>query len=420
MSTRWLLLTLLLAGCIRGGFDASAPTDAAGGERGPDSAPRDAIQEGTDGFSGCEACPLGCDATQSHCRRLVPANVEPSAIPAPCPVLDVAKNAALDTTVCALGACKGRVLAAGCVIAADGLWIHDAATLRVSGASPLLLLIERQALIAGTLDAAAQGPIPGPAGGAGGVAIAATTPQPGGNPGGGLVCKCTDEGADDCGGGGGGHGSAGADGGKEGTCGGSLGGSIHGSAALVPLSGGGGGASGGNVSPNAKALQGAGGGGGGALQISAQHSIRVDGVITAGGGGGKGGACPDSYCSGGGGGAGGAVLLEAPRIDGQGWVAANGGGGGGGASQGNADHGADATTSNAPAAGGAGVGSGGDGGDGATGDASAAPGADGPTWSGAGGGGGGGAGRVRLNLPPGVTVDLQVGGILTRGAVVAR
>jgi hypothetical protein len=88
-------------------------------------------------------------------------------------------------------------------------------------------------------------------------------------------------------------------------------GSVYGNATLTPLLAGSGG---GYVDGNQW------GAGGGAIQISSGSSILIRGVgiVNAGGG--------SAY---GGGGSGGAILLEAPTIDIQGNVTANGGGGGG-------------------------------------------------------------------------------------------
>ena len=149
------------------------------------------------------------------------------------------------------------------------------------------------------------------------------------------------------------------------------GGSTYGNAAIVPLLAGSAGGYWQNTSYSAFS--------GGAIQISSGTSItvRTVGFINAGGAG--------AY---GGGGSGGAILLEAPTVDIEGTLAANGGGGGW-----NSGVGQPATPSSNPAAGllNGGAGSAGttiNGTDGFIGDG-------GPTTTY--GGGGGGAGFIRIN-----------------------
>jgi hypothetical protein len=161
------------------------------------------------------------------------------------------------------------------------------------------------------------------------------TPGPGGAlPGAGLG-KGTNgqsQGTDDSGGSGAGYGVAGAAGGDSNQDQGPTGGPAYGSAATI--AGGSGGGTGGNSNscPNAGAglpKLGTGGAGGGALQISSSVSITVTaaGNINVGGGGGYAGC---DQAAAGGGGSGGMIFLEAPTVDVQGALAANGGSGGGG------------------------------------------------------------------------------------------
>lgn len=184
---------------------------------------------------------------------------------------------------------------------------------------------------------------------------------------------------------------------------------VYGTPELIPLQGGTRGQASCGVSNG-------GGGGGGAIQLSAGSKITVSagGKITAHGGGGAAGASGDSCNGGAGGGSGGGILIEAPEVELQGAVLANGGGGGGGGSTDYSGRSGD-NGGASRASGGARVedatcalygsiysGSGGQGsGAGVLDGASGGPGDSetrciGSTYSGA-GGGGGGAGRIRVN-----------------------
>jgi hypothetical protein len=204
------------------------------------------------------------------------------------------------------------------------------------------------------------------------------------------------------GGGGGGYGGVGGSGAAVPNSGvATPGGDSNGNATIIPLRGGCNGGAGGNAS------SGEGGGGGGALQLVASGMIfvRSGASVTASGGGGV--RANNSFAAGGGGGSGGALLFEAPMIQIDGAVTANGGGGGqgnrGGVST-DSENGEDGHSVDAvPAAGGnsALAPSGGSGGDGGSSAASAENGFEGindATRSAGGGGGGGSVGRIRLNI----------------------
>ena len=201
-------------------------------------------------------------------------------------------------------------------------------------------------------------------------------------------------------------------GGSYGTAGAGNSAAVWGNAELVPLVGG-------------RAGQDAcgdrrGGGGGGAIQLTAGERITIglDGGISAGGGGGMGGSY--GTCAGGaGGGSGGAILVEAPRVELEGALVANGGGGGGGGGEESGGTGEGGGWSDAPARGGSdasgwgcalnGYTSGGWGGKGAAGDTAATTGGPMDTVSGCSGGphllgeggDGGGLGRIRINTRTG-------------------
>jgi hypothetical protein len=369
-------------------------------------------------------CKIGCVSGTVTCRR-VPSNTGS---------VDLTKLAScgsptlttLSTTDCKVGTCTGVLDATAklCVIKFDSLVISS--TVRVDGTNGVVIVADGNVTIGagGTLDSTGTKTGPGAGGGGGGVPANEVTPTPGqcptGQPsctgGGGVGSGCT---SDDNGGGGGGYGQAGGAGGQD-TAGSTCttkptGGAAYGNDTLVPLLGGTGGASGQNATAGDPAPA-AGGSGGGAIQITTQGVLRIDGVINVGGGGGRGGnASATAGCgnAGGGGGSGGAVLLEAASIEGSGWVTANGGGGGGGAVKPSiAGDGEPGQPSSTPAKGGLGGGTGGAGGDGGTGLAS--PPKDGVTATEGGGGGGGGAGRIRLNTQS-LAPTLHLSGFWTQG-----
>lgn len=278
------------------------------------------------------------------------------------------------------------------VVSVNNLSIGNNASLRATGTRPLIIVALQNATISGTISVGGAGNGDGAGGGTDctvgtGEAGAVQTDGNGNNGG--------------SGGGGGGFGVNGEVGAKiadevsSGTT--SKGGQAEGNDALTPLRGGCSGGAGGNAG-------GAGGGAGGAIQLVAGGTITVgpNGQVTARGGFGSGAAGDGTSGGGGGGGSGGAILIEAPTIQLQGQLIANGGGGGEGAA-GNAA-GANGLDGQ-PSVDGASGGSGGDGGDGGIGGArniGAGPGQEGATPDGTataahgGGGGGGAVGRIHL------------------------
>jgi hypothetical protein len=367
-----------------------------------------------------------------------PSNIPAGTTLAPCGELALTASAGVNTTTCETTSlsptCKGTVVSQAkggskvCVIRARRLDIPKGDTLTVAGDKPLVLVLEGDSSVDGTLSGAASGAKPGPGGGAGAPFVSTAKgyePQTGGGPGGGGTCTCDQHDKDDCAGGAGGYGSKGADGGVEDEGNGGctpppVGGSTYGNKSLVPLQGGSGGASGRNTEGSA-GKPGIGGGGGGAIQLSVQGTLTVSGVINMGGGGGGHSNDDQQQWPGGagGGGSGGTVLLEAVEILGVGTVACNGGGGGGGGTHNEkGKDGQDGQPGVTPAKGAPGVQDGKSGGDGAAGTTA-------PTVGGSGmdapGGGGGGLGRIRLNwcqTCAGVSAPtLVTSGISSTGAV---
>jgi hypothetical protein len=304
------------------------------------------------------------------------------------------------TVIDQLGA-GGEVL----VVVMSSLSIDATSTLKLEGSRPIVLLVEGDATIAGTIDASAQGNVPGPGGSNETVCGASTgiTGSPG------ATSGMTSLGSG--GGSGGGFGSAGSLGAASGS--GMTVPSVAGGVAaavdpaLSPLRGGCRGGLGGAKSVGVHASPGAGGG---AVQLSVADRLSLSGVIHAGGGGGAPGV--SSLSGGGGGGSGGAILIEADSIsiDAGAVIAANGGAGGGGQSQNTLDStaGGNGAASASSALGGTGTTTGGDGGRGAA-LASAATNGGGGTVGGTcgfpvslnchyggGGGGAGGVGRIRI------------------------
>lgn len=368
-----------------GGVDAGRPVDAGdgrdvGGGPSPDA--------GVD----CASCPLGCsDARPLVCARVVPSRV--AGIDARGDGdLVVDGELEVDTDACvapaggvatALETDEGSL----CVLSCDSLQIPGGSVLRAHGSRPLVVWVDGDALVAGTIDVSARGATPGAGGGRGGDSTAgAGGPSPG-RPG-------AQDGLYDGGGGGGGlcgGGGAGGDG-LDGT-GGAAGDALDiDPGALV-------GGSGGGAGMGQPETVGAGGAGGGALQLSVGGQLTLSGEILAAGGGGRRGLgrdFGDNAGAGGGGGSGGTVRLEAA------WIEIDGGeidvSGGGGASAGFlSDDGLDGTDGVAgrgEAAGGDGGGGAGRGGAGAG--AETMEGRAGESTNGNGGGGGGGSGCVRL------------------------
>ncbi len=280
------------------------------------------------------------------------------------------------------------------VIWVEGLKIEAAATLRVVGSLPLMVVSTDKILVAGVIDVSSSrftgDSLPG-AGASTDPSHCPVPPQPG--------VPCDRHGAS--GGGGGGFGSSGGQGdsggvghdcgdidddGKPRTAGGG--------ALAVPLTAiraGCAGAPGSSTTEGGAVFddRGEGGPGGGAIQLVARGTLIVSGVIDAGGGGGGPGSA--HRASGGGGGSGGWIGLEAGELQivGSATLAANGGGGGGGCDNSAASAGEDALAAEEAAAGGDASGNGGDGHDGGYG-TTGPDSADEDVERGGGGGGGGG------------------------------
>lgn len=256
-------------------------------------------------------CVVGCDV--DHCLSYDPANVDLAFRPTSGASSSV-DGESWDTTDCAAiphdSAVHPQTVGGPdvCVVRFDALSIGN---LTVTGARPLIVLVDSDARVTGRIDLTAMN-IP---------AAVARNGEEGEN---------VDSYADGGGGGGahcghggdGGHGSS--DGGgwdrAEGGAGGSR---VGGGFLLTPLTPGGRGAAGGGPS-------GPGGRGGGALQISVLGELTMAGTIDAFGQGGGRGIDRDNWSAGGGGGAGGGVLLEAGGavLAAAGTVHAGGGGGG--------------------------------------------------------------------------------------------
>jgi hypothetical protein len=276
-------------------------------------------------------------------------------------------------------------------LVADAVDIPDGAILRVIGKRPLIVIAWSTIDVAGTINLTSSTEIAAAGADHDGCATAAATP------GGDNV-----DGAG--GGGGGGYGSAGADGG-HGLDGAGTAGTAGGMIPRSGIRGGCPGGAGGNVTG------GTAGHGGGAIQLLAQTSVTIRGVVTAGGTGG--GPARGGRAGGGGGGSGGYIGVQAPMVsvtDGA-VVAANGGGGGGGSDNDGAIGGESGAASATPAAGGDGQGMGKPGGAGAAVGAAAVAGTDSGRG---GGGGGGGVGYIVLTSP---SLDVHANAIVSPDAM---
>jgi hypothetical protein len=391
-------------------------------------------------------CPAGCDPTGTRCLELVPSNgIDPGWLPGPAP-LDATIDLVLDTDagtidgiastgyhqVAAVDCGGGAIVGIG-VFAFSTITIGDGVHVTAVGTRALALVSVGPIEIHGVIDASSGVGCPdpprcaGPGGFAGGL-YDAYNPQVGFGPGGGGHGYSADGPGNESGGGGGAACGSGGTGGDDGS--GlylpGLGGTAYLAAALVPLCGGSGGGAGGPASfvgdPGSR-----GGGGGGAVQIVSATSVTIGSTvgvagIRVAGGGGQGDKASTIDDGGGGGGAGGAILLEAPKIEVDGVLAANGGGGGGGYNNGAvATDGESGQLSATAAAGGPGVRRGGNGGAGATIGGEIAP---GPVGDG-GAGGGGGAGRIRLNTRSSAatiagTLSPSAGECATQGRIATR
>lgn len=297
------LLSLLLAGCGRLGFDAAASVDA---EQTVPVAPTH----------------VGEPVPRALGTLILGATIDTTALAVDAPSLAGVRFAAMQQP-------GGRELA---VLVADAVVVPAGTTTQVTGARPLVIVATTTITIAGTLDVGAHRKRPGPGGyGSSAGPGAGEDKAP---PGTGSSC--------DLGGGGGGFAATGGAGGWVSGCGSdpALGGAPYGDDRLGVLDGssGGGAGSPGLCTPHLAVAELKGGGaGGGAVQLTAGRAIeiRATGAVLAGGGGGDPGVeCTANGISdagaGAGGGAGGAIYLEAPTITNDGAVAANGGGGGGG------------------------------------------------------------------------------------------
>ncbi|MBI4819335.1 MAG: hypothetical protein HY791_23890 [Deltaproteobacteria bacterium] len=263
------------------------------------------------------------------------------------------------------------------VIFASGFTLGPSTRLRVVGNWPIILLVDGDATIEGTIDVSS---------GQGDLGAGANFPPLCASP-----LSFGTNGLMGSGGGGGGFGTRGERGGDGSNLGGP-GGVVAGSALLDPIRAGCGGG-GQHPPPPGPATP---GGGGGAIQLSVSGRLTIaDGArLLANGGGGAGGVVDGVALGGSGGGSGGAILLEADVLEvGAAFLMANGGGGGGGATPTGAGvPGQNGLAELVPAQGGTTHG-----GAGAiegtlpVGGAAAVSGVE------AGGGGGGGLGRIRLN-----------------------
>lgn len=274
-----------------------------------------------------------------------------------------------------------------CVVARATIRVDAAATVRVTGPNPLLLIAADAIEVLGTIDA--SGHRDGIAGPSARTGCAGQVAGRDGQQGGGG------------GGAGGSFGTTGAAGGQG--DGDTLGGTPGPAAPPTIVVGGCAGSRGGAGDGGGGA--GPGGPGGGAIYAIAQRAIVVSGTISASGGGGKGGTGgANSGGAGGGGGSGGLIGLDAPQVSVTGRLLANGGGGGGGNGDEPTRNGTDGADPTVPAVAASG-GAGGNGG-GAQGGAGFAQGSPSKTGNGtqtlycAGGGGGGGAGVIRVFQAP--------------------
>ncbi len=294
------------------------------------------------------------------------------------------QNALPGTTSCAMLATGTTTTA--CVLAASAFMLDGTHALSAHGPLPLIVLADT-VQIDGLIDVASHsatnvvGAMASPM-----TCDAGTLPTAGaagGGAGGSYVMK------------GGNGGDQDGDGGSGGTAGAKM---------AVALVGGCSGQDGGTMG-------GAAGTGGGAIAIVATTSIAISGGggIDASGGAGGGAPAMAADRGAGGGGSGGAIALQAPTIDNDGQVYANGGGGGGGCNMATAGaaggEAIDATTK--PAGGTAGVGGAGDGGDGFYDGHNSANGKPGTNNNDGGGGGGGGAGIVFASTKPGGGGDIS-------------
>jgi hypothetical protein len=356
-----------LVGCTVGG-DADRRDDALGDDGGVSPVPSNQAMEGApdSGRSSMSFKPSNLALSSSS-------TVEDVEITKPCELdtdkgtIDcITRSSSFAFAKTEQGSGAGLVA----VFTMRSLRVQPSATLRVKGSLPLVLFTATTMDIQGGLDASSN-----LAGGHAGGFLSAENGAGGGPGGGGSGSSSYNAGA------GGTYCGAGGAGGVN-LAPGALPTAAYGSSELVPLVGGssGGGAPG--------SLGGRGGAGGGAVQLVAGTSINIGigGFVNVGGGGGT--------ANGGAGGSGGTLLIESPRVNMLGKLAANGGGGtvfNGGAS---GQNGLPTSTRAQGTAETAGTGSGASI-DGTSGTKTAGD----PNSSGS---GGGGAGRIRINTESGV------------------
>ena len=263
-----------------------------------------------------------------------------------------------------------------CVIARANITAAGGVTVAVTGDKPLVLVATDTINITGVLDAASHHSTADP--------YATTQIGAGADPTG--ACNAASAGGISGGGAGGTFVALGGSGGNGDS--GGAGGTAGGPQTAIALRGG---CRGQNAN---NALGGRGGRGGGALYLIA-NTITIGGTINASGEGGARGIT-GANAGGGGGGSGGLIGLDAPTIENNGLVFANGGGGGEGAGGGNSGLPGLDPTGVTGATGGTGGGNGGNGGlGGAGGSAGGNPtGGNGQTVNTEGGGGGGGGSGV--------------------------
>ncbi len=366
-------------------------------------------------------CPLGCNAKENRCYRLKPSNFDAKAF------FSLVSDVTFTSTTVVINTSTGEIKdgntvrrAAGsagtvnkgiywgvvkqkggypdiAVFGVKNLNVGTTTTITVTGSRALAIYASANVFLDGKIVAVGSGATPGPGGFAGGAVDgkSGATCHGGEGKGGRQEGWLTPRRS---GAGGGGRGKAGGSGGKGTGVGkdasGGGGGKAVGKKENAPLFGGcGGGGGKGNRG-------GKGGGGGGAVQISANGTVAITGVIHVGGAGGEGGHSASG--SGGGGGSGGAILLESSSIlVSKGLLAANGGGGGcGSALVANAPSGENGKASTSAAKGGDSFWEVGDGG---SGGARAKEAGAGGASAYRGGGGGGAAGRIRVN---GLTISV--------------
>jgi hypothetical protein len=205
------------------------------------------------------------------------------------------------------------------VIPLRGLTVSSGNTLRVIGPRPVVLAVDGNVTIDGTIDANASGTTPGAGGN---WSCTSNSPTSQGGNGSGSTSQLYGA----SGGGGGGFGTAGGTAGTADTNGndrpGGTAGAARGNGNLSPLFGGCAGGHAGDCGT-------AGGAGGGALQITASGTLDVNGTIRANGASGATPSGASDEGGGTGGGSGGAILLEGKTLDTSGsTLQLNGGSGG--------------------------------------------------------------------------------------------